>query len=59
MCSICLDAVKKTFPDYANDDKFINFVLWDKTAYPFAKAEQVVHQILMLRGTVFVDGEGI
>lgn len=59
MCAICVNAIKTIYPEYANDDKFINFVLWEKTAYPFAKAEQVVHQVLMLRGTVFVDGEGI
>lgn len=58
MCAICVNAVKSIFPEYATD-KFINFVLWDKTAFPFVNANHVVHQILMLRGTVFVDGEGI
>jgi len=59
MCATCVNAVKTVFPEYANDDKFLNFVLWEKTAFPFADGQHVAHQVLMLRGTVFVDGEGI
>ena len=59
MCATCVDAVHRIFPEYADDDRFLNFVLWDRTAFPFGNADYVVHQVLMLRGVVFVDGEGI
>lgn len=58
MCVICVNEVKAVFPEYA-DDKFINFVLWEKTAFPFADAKHVCRQICVLRGTLFVEGEGI
>lgn len=59
MCAICVNAVKTVFPEYAHDNKFMNFVLWEKTGFPFVDSKQVAHQVLMLRGTVFVYGEGI
>ena len=59
MCAICVNAVRAIFPEYANDDKFIDFILWEKTAFPFVSAKHVAYQVLMTRGTVFVDGEGI
>ncbi len=57
--AICVNAVRSVFPEYAADDHFISFVLWDRTAFPFVDAGHVAHQVLMLRGTAFIDGEGM
>lgn len=59
MCAKCVEAVRKIFPEYANDDSFINFILWEKTPFPFGNAESVLKQTIATRGTLFVDGEGI
>ena len=43
MCQKCADAMVKYFPDA--DDKTVDFILWNKTAFPMGSAEQVVRQI--------------
>ncbi|MHA2279836.1 MAG: hypothetical protein ACXAC5_03040 [Promethearchaeota archaeon] len=59
MCVKCVDAVRRVFPEYATDDRFICFILWEKTAFPFANPDRICEQVVEARGIIFVDGEGI
>lgn len=50
--------IYRLFPEWANE-KFVDFLLWNRTAFPFATLEETLEQITLLRGTMFVSGEGI
>ena len=43
MCSRCVDAVYKHFPDA--DDILLNEILWEHTAFPFGQPDQIERQV--------------
>jgi len=43
MCDLCLAAFREYFPD--GDDELMEFVLWEKTAFPAGSPEQITRQI--------------
>jgi len=42
------DLVRKYFPDA--DDQLVEFLLWEKTCFPFGSAEEVERRLRLLAG---------